>query len=184
MLSKRPYLIRALFDWTVDQGHVPIIVVDATVSGVLVPQAHVEEGQIHLNISPNAVRYFVMDRGSIAFEARFAGKPETIFVPMRAIIGIYDRDSGSGAQFPNEPDEEFLDEADAPEAPPKLSLAGAKASPKAAVKRKAKATLAPVTDTPDAPDSDAHSLDEPPEPPSPKSPTKSPSKGARLRIVK
>lgn len=123
MLSKRPYLIRALYDWTVDQGHVPIIVVDATVSRVMVPQAYVEEGQIHLNISPNAVRYFTMDRAAIAFEARFGGKAESIFVPMRAVIGIYDRDSGSGAQFPPEPDEEFMDEDEAQESAPKLSLA-------------------------------------------------------------
>ena len=123
MLSKRPYLIRALYDWTVDQGHVPIIVVDATVSRVQVPQAHVEEGQIHLNISPNAVRYFTMDRAAIAFEARFGGKAESIFVPMRAVVGIYDRDSGSGAQFPPEPDEEFMDDDEAQDSAPKLSLA-------------------------------------------------------------
>ena len=45
MLSKRPYLVRALYDWTVDQGHVPILVVDATVSGVKVPVDFVENGQ-------------------------------------------------------------------------------------------------------------------------------------------
>jgi stringent starvation protein B len=177
MLSKRPYLIRALYDWTVDQGHVPIIVVDATVSGVLVPQAHVEEGQIHLNISPNAVRYFVMDKSSIAFEARFAGKPETIFVPMRAIIGIYDRDSGSGAQFPNEPDEDFPGEDEQPAAPPKLSLAGAKAVPK----RKAKTPLESVSTPAGAASLDESAADEPPpEPPTPNAPPKR----ARLRVVK
>jgi stringent starvation protein B len=176
MLSKRPYLIRALYDWTVDQGHVPIIVVDATISGVLVPQAHVEEGQIHLNISPSAVRNFAMDRKSIAFEARFAGKPEAIYVPMRAIIGIYDRDFGSGAQFPPDPDEEFHDDDDLADAPPKLSLAGAKVGQKAAPKRglnaSAEAAGASLAD---------HPNDEPPpQPPAPKSPPK----GSRLRIVK
>lgn len=123
MLSKRPYLIRALYDWTVDQGHVPILVVDATVSRVQVPSAYVEEGQIHLNISPSAVRYFTMDRAAIAFEARFGGKAESIFVPVRAVVGIYDRDSGSGAQFPPEPDEEFMDDDEAQDNAPRLSLA-------------------------------------------------------------
>ncbi len=175
MLSKRPYLIRALYDWTVDQGHVPIIVVDATVSGVLVPQAHVDEGQIHLNISPSAVRNFAMDRKSIAFEARFAGKPEAIYVPMRAIIGIYDRDFGSGAQFPPDPDEEFDDDDEFTATPPKLSLAGAKVSPNVRSKREPSASKVPVK--PALADQPDH---EPPEPPAPKSPPK----GSRLRIVK
>lgn len=144
MLSKRPYLVRALYDWTVDQGHVPILVVDATVSGVKVPVDFVENGQIHLNIGPSAVRHFSMDRAGVGFEARFGGKPELIFVPMRAILGIYDRDEGSGAQFPPEPGEEFFDD-DTPT--PALSLAG-KASTK-----KPMEPSSPVTD------------DEPPTPP-------------------
>jgi stringent starvation protein B len=176
MLSKRPYLIRALYDWTVDQGHVPIIVVDATVSGVLVPQAHVDEGQIHLNISPSAVRNFAMDRKSIAFEARFAGKPEAIYVPMRAIIGIYDRDFGSGAQFPPEPDEEFEDDNEIAGTSPMLSLAGAKVSPKAAPKRGLKSSAEAAAES-----GADHPNDEPP----PQSPApKTPSKGSGLRIVK
>lgn len=178
MLSKRPYLIQALYEWTVDQGHVPIIVVDATVSRVMVPTAHVEDGQIHLNISPNAVRDFSMDRAAIAFEARFGGKPESVFVPMRAIVGIYDRDSGSGAQFPPEPDEEFMDDDDQPTTPG-LTLAEAK-SPEPPT------PLRPVPDKPiastegaesDTPDGATDPDDEPPSPP------RGP-KGARLRIVK
>lgn len=144
MLSKRPYLVRALYDWTVDQGHVPILVVDATVSGVKVPVDFVENGQIHLNIGPNAVRHFSMDRAGVGFEARFAGKPELIFVPMRAVLGIYDRDEGSGAQFPHEPGEEFLDEA--PETG--LSLVGA---PEPKNSNKAEATSVDGDDEPPTP---------------------------------
>ena len=155
MLSKRPYLIRALYDWTVDQGHVPILVVDATVSGVKVPVDFVENGQIHLNIGPQAVRHFSMDRAAVGFEARFGGKPELVFVPMRAVLGIYNRDEGSGAQFPHEPGEEFLDD-DPPT--PGLSLAGG-----STVKKPAKP----------APESDGD--DEPPSPPKGRS---------GLRIVK
>ena len=155
MLSKRPYLIRALYDWTVDQGHVPILVVDATVSGVKVPVDFVENGQIHLNIGPNAVRHFSMDRAAVGFEARFAGKPELIFVPMRAVLGIYNRDEGSGAQFPPEPGEEFMDD-DSPTTG--LSLAGGSSA-----KKPAKPAPAPEGD------------DEPPSPPKGRS---------GLRIVK
>lgn len=176
MLSKRPYLIRALFDWTVDQGHVPIIVVDATVSRVLVPQAHVENGQIHLNISPSAVRYFTMDRAAIAFEARFGGKAESIFVPMRAVMGIYDRDSGSGAQFPPEPDEEFMDDDEAQDNTPKLSLAGKGKAP----------TVHRLSDTQKTDDDASGQDDGPPddEPTPPPRPANKKGKISRLRIVK
>ena len=109
MLSKRPYLVPAFYDWIVDQGHVPHLVVNAGADGVMVPTAFVEDGHIQLNIGPNAVRDFHMDRSGISFEARFAGQPERIYVPMHAIRAIVDRDTGQGATFPDEPGETFPD---------------------------------------------------------------------------
>lgn len=178
MLSKRPYLVQALYEWTVDQGHVPIIVVDATVSRVMVPTAHVEEGKIHLNISPSAVRDFSIDRAAIAFEARFGGTPQSVFVPMRAIVGIYDRDSGSGAQFPPEPDEEFMDDDDQ-STPPGLSLAGSQ-SPRPPTPIRPVPDRIPVNPSAQG-DKKGQDGNEGPddEPPSPKGP-----KGSPLRIVK
>lgn len=117
MLSKRPYLVPAFYDWIVDQGHVPHLVVDATVDGVMVPGNLVEEGHIQLNISPTAVRDFHMDRVGISFEARFGGQPERVFVPMPAIRAIVDRDSGQGATFPDEPGETFPDNEGGESAP-------------------------------------------------------------------
>ncbi len=107
MLSKRPYLVPAFYDWIVDQGHVPHLVVNADADGVMVPAGFVQDGHIQLNIGPSAVRDFHMDRSGISFEARFAGQPERIYVPMHAIRAIVDRDSGQGATFPDEPDETF-----------------------------------------------------------------------------
>lgn len=107
MLSKRPYLIPAFYDWIVDQGHVPHLVVNAHADGVRVPTVFVEDGHIQLNIGPNAVRDFYMDRVAISFEARFAGQPEQVYVPMHAVRAIVDRDSGQGATFSDEPDETF-----------------------------------------------------------------------------
>ncbi len=107
MLSKRPYLLQALYDWIVDQGHVPHIVVDANVEGAQVPTQYVQDGQIQLNIGPTAVRSFLMDRSALSFEARFGGVPFQVYVPMRAILAIFDRDSGNGMAFEAEPDEEF-----------------------------------------------------------------------------
>lgn len=107
MLSKRPYLVPAFYDWILDQGHVPHLVVNADAPEVMVPTQFVEDGHIQLNISPSAVRDFHMDRVGISFEARFGGRPERVFVPMHAVRAIVDRDSGQGATFPDEPDETF-----------------------------------------------------------------------------
>lgn len=118
MLSKRPYLVPAFYDWIVDQGHVPHLVVNAEADGVMVPTAFVEDGHIQLNIGPSAVRDFHMDRSGISFEARFAGQPERIHVPMHAILAIVDRDSGQGATFPDEPGETFPEGEGAATPPP------------------------------------------------------------------
>ncbi|MFP4251090.1 MAG: stringent starvation protein B [Guyparkeria sp.] len=107
MLSKRPYLIPAFYDWILDQGHVPHLVVNADAPDVMVPARFVEDGHIQLNINPSAVRDFHMDRVGISFEARFGGQPERVFVPMHAVRAIVDRDSGQGATFPDEPEETF-----------------------------------------------------------------------------
>ncbi len=107
MLSKRPYLVPAFYDWILDQGHVPHLVVNAEAAEVMVPTQFVENGHIQLNISPSAVRDFHMDRVGISFEARFGGKPERVFVPMHAVRAIVDRDSGQGATFPDDPEETF-----------------------------------------------------------------------------
>ena len=55
MTANRPYLLRAFYDWIVDNKCTPYLVVDATYPAVKVPQQFVQNGQIVLNISPGAV---------------------------------------------------------------------------------------------------------------------------------
>ena len=129
MLSKRPYLVPAFYDWIVDQGHVPHLVVNADAEGVMVPTAFVEDGHIQLNVGPNAVRNFHMDRVGISFEARFAGQPEQIFVPMYAVRAIVDRDSGQGATFADEPEETFPQDDDGTATPAAAPGDGRKGRP-------------------------------------------------------
>ena len=129
MLSKRPYLVPAFYDWIVDQGHVPHLVVNADAEGVMVPTAFVEDGHIQLNVGPNAVRHFHMDRVGISFEARFAGQPEQIYVPMHAVRAIVDRDSGQGATFADEPEETFPQGEDMNAGPAEVPPSGRKGRP-------------------------------------------------------
>lgn len=96
MTSTRPYLIRAMYDWIVDNGCTPHLLVDATHAGVAVPQQYVENGVIVLNVTPSAVRGLELGNEQIAFSARFAGTPHEIRVPIAAVQAIYARENGQG----------------------------------------------------------------------------------------
>lgn len=112
MTSNRPYLIRAIYDWLVDNDCTPHVVVDAGVEGVSVPQNYVSNGQIVLNLAPRAVTAFHMDLDAISFNTRFGGMPTDIFIPTEAVLGIYARENGQGMLFSDE---------EGPEPPPKGS---------------------------------------------------------------
>lgn len=99
MTSNKPYLIRAVYDWIVDNGLTPYILVQAECLGVQVPQKHVLEGKIVLNISPSATRGLLLENDRIVFTARFSGKTEQIYVPPGAVLEIYAKENGRGIAF-------------------------------------------------------------------------------------
>jgi stringent starvation protein B len=107
MTSSRPYLVRALYDWIIENQCTPYLLVNAMHSAVMVPQDHVSpDGQIVLNITPSAVNDFVMNDDSLCFSARFGGVPTDIFVPCAAIMGIYAKENQQGMIFEVEPEPE------------------------------------------------------------------------------
>lgn len=110
-LPKRPYLLRAYYDWLVDNDFTPYLVVDATYSGVNVPVEYVKDGQIVLNLSANATGNFLLNNEAIQFSARFQGVPRDIYIPMGAALAIYARENGDGVMF--EP-EAIYDELNTP----------------------------------------------------------------------
>lgn len=104
MTSSRPYMLRALYEWIVDNDATPYILVDAYSEGVQVPQQHVDkDGRVVLNISPTAVSGLTMTNESLSFSARFGGVPTDIFVPSIGILGVYAKENGQGMIF--EPEE-------------------------------------------------------------------------------
>jgi stringent starvation protein B len=114
MTSNRPYLIRALYEWLVDNDLTPYLLVDANRESVHVPEHYVEDGRIVLNVSPNAVRDLTLGNELIAFEARFGGTAFSISLPPDAVLGVYARENGKGMLFP----EEGLQEPEPPQPDP------------------------------------------------------------------
>lgn len=104
MTSSRPYMIRALYEWIVDNGCTPYLLVDAHGPGVEVPQEHVnKDGQIVLNINPTAVKDLFIGLDKIQFNARFGGIPTDLVIPCGAVLGIYARENGQGMVFEPDP---------------------------------------------------------------------------------
>jgi stringent starvation protein B len=102
MTSTRPYLIRAFYDWIVDNNCTPHIVVNAGFEGVVVPREYVDNGQIVLNISMTAVQGLVLGDHALEFQGRFGGKINTIFAPVGSILAIYAKENGRGMVFAEE----------------------------------------------------------------------------------
>lgn len=104
MTSSRPYLIRALYQWIVDNDVTPYILVDALVDGVDVPAQHIQDNKVVLNIAPMAVQGLSLDDEFISFSARFSGQSVNLFVPTNAVLAIYARENGQGMMFNDEPE--------------------------------------------------------------------------------
>ena len=99
MNSSRPYIIRALYEWIVDNGCTPYLLVDANLEEVQVPTEYVENGKIVLNVSPSAVRELSFGNEDISFSARFGGTSRVLYFPVTAVLAVYARENGKGMMF-------------------------------------------------------------------------------------
>tara|TARA_R110002073_G_scaffold178922_1_gene337394 strand:+ start:812 stop:1198 length:387 start_codon:yes stop_codon:yes gene_type:complete len=117
MNSSRPYIMRALYEWIVDNHFTPYVLVDASIEGVEVPQQFVKDNQIVLNISPDAVVDLSISNQAVAFNGRFGGVATDVFVPVSAVVGIYARENGQGMVF--DPEETSSPPDDTPPDPGK-----------------------------------------------------------------
>jgi stringent starvation protein B len=97
--STRPYMIRALYEWCVDNGFTPYLLVHVD-GRTRVPAGFAKNGQIVLNVGAGATRNLTMDNDWIRFSARFGGASQEINVPVDRVAAIYARENGEGMQFP------------------------------------------------------------------------------------
>lgn len=171
MTPKEPYLIRAFHQWILDNDCTPYIVVDTYQDDVLVPQNYVQpDGQITLNISPAATGNLALGDTAIEFAARFGGKPHHLYIPCRAVLAIFAKETGEGTGFAVRPPGEYEQEPVAPTA------AAAKGPKLAAVKTEAEIEAEALSvDSDNKPTADDKPLgdDKPPK-----------RKGSHLSVVK
>lgn len=133
---KRPYLLRAYYDWLVDNSFTPYLVVDATYLGVNVPIEYIKDGQIVLNLSANATGNLQLTNDFIQFNARFKGVSRELYIPMGAALAIYARENGDGVMF--EPEEVYDELNSEPDIEQPTSFHEAVDSPRKREKKKTK----------------------------------------------
>jgi stringent starvation protein B len=88
-----------MHEWMTDNGYTPHLVVDARGKGVHVPEQHVQDGKIILNVSLSATRGLSLGNDVVSFEARFGGVSRRLEIPVNAVLGIYARETGQGMIF-------------------------------------------------------------------------------------
>ena len=101
-LSTKPYMIRAIFEWCADSGFTPYIVVK--VDGFTkVPMEYVKNGEIVLNLSPDATHKLTLGNDVIQFSARFGGVSREISIPVETVGGIFAKETAQGIFFDTPP---------------------------------------------------------------------------------
>jgi stringent starvation protein B len=98
VISTKPYMVRAIHEWCVDNGltpHLLVVVNDKT----MVPKAFIKDGEIVLNLNYSATKDLHIDNEAIVFTARFSGVAQNLYVPMDAVRGIFARENGQGMFF-------------------------------------------------------------------------------------
>lgn len=116
MLSNRPYLLRAFYQWIVDSRCTPILVLDANNPRVNVPSQFIDSGEVVLNISPSAVIDFKISNHVVEFSASFSGVSHYISAPVGAVLGLYAEENNEGL-FLDADEDGMVEIEDAPRAP-------------------------------------------------------------------
>lgn len=122
MTTNRPYLLRAINEWLLDNQCTPHLMVDANAEGVDVPKKFVQDGKIVLNVGPGAVEGLRIGNDEVSFLARFSGVSQLVVIPIRAVMAIYAKENGRGMMFGEDEDEPDPDNDNKPKSPARPSL--------------------------------------------------------------
>jgi len=96
--STKPYLLRAVYEWCVDNGYTPHISVIVD-SRTRVPMEYVRNGEIVLNVGPVAASRLRIGNELIECTARFSGVAKDLVIPVATVAAIYAGENGQGMSF-------------------------------------------------------------------------------------
>lgn len=96
--STKPYLLRAIWEWCCDHGFTPYIAVQVD-GRCRIPREFVRDGQIVLNVGPDATNKLQMGNDFVEFQARFGGVARELSIPVDQVSAIYARENGAGMAF-------------------------------------------------------------------------------------
>lgn len=99
MLSNKPYLIRAFYQWILDSGCTPVLSINPKHPRCRVPESFFHNEEISFNISPEAVRDIKLGNDRIEFTASFSGIVHLIQIPVQAILSIYAHENGEEGMY-------------------------------------------------------------------------------------
>lgn len=123
MTPLKPYLIRAIYDWILDNNLTPHLLVDAENPQAVLPMQFVQDGRIILNIRPQAVEALDLGNEAIEFNTRFSGKSTYVKAPIGAVLAIYAKENGKGMVFEAEESQNDMPPPSPPEPPKKAKPA-------------------------------------------------------------
>lgn len=133
--SNKSYLLRAVYDWILDNDGTPHVVIFADNPQVLVPHQYVDDGKIVLNISPTAAQELLIDPEGISFSARFSGKPFSVYAPMGAVLTLFASENNEGLSFELEEFDDTPPDSRSPKKPNSTKPNSKKSSNKSSGKR-------------------------------------------------
>jgi len=122
MTSLKPYLIRSIYEWIIDNQLTPHLLVDAEDSNAILPKEYIEDGKIVLNLRPEAIQGLTLGNEEIQFNARFSGNPMHIVTPTTAVLAIYAKENGKGMIFDPEEHDDTPTPPDNKHAKPQLRV--------------------------------------------------------------
>ena len=138
--SNKPYLLRAIYEWSLDNDATPHILISTINSQVDVPHQFIEDDKIILNISPSAANNLLIDNDGVSFSARFGGKPFSIYSPIGSVLALYASETGEGMSFEVE-DFDGMPPDDKPPSPKSVPSSNISSLKKTSKKSKKRPTL-------------------------------------------
>ena len=99
MTPSKPYLVRALYEWLLDNEMTPHVLVNANAESVMIPKGIATDGKVVLNLAPGAIQQLEMTNEHLSFSARFSGVAQNVYCPMVSVLAIYARENGEGTMF-------------------------------------------------------------------------------------